>query len=143
MSKEKNTKNRTITSMSFESKKASFLAGIVVIITAIIDTIGLKMNVPLWIKIVELVFFLFLLYFVLGTKKLDHFLEKKGVESFGNFLTVGSVVLCIMRIISVDLVSPELSAGIRTEYFIIFSVLEIVVVAGAVYLLFYKYPKDK
>ena len=75
--------------MNFFSVKASFVAGIVLIITIIKDIMELFIIIPPLIVGCNLVFCLLLAYLVLGTRVFDKKLKAKSVSNFGNFLTFG------------------------------------------------------
>lgn len=98
-----NTRNKTHKNnirkkkMAFENTKASFVAGIVVIITMLNDTMGLLISISRMVEWIEVVICLLLFYLALGTKKLNHILNRIGVEKFGSFLTVYSVIIFLLE----------------------------------------------
>ena len=133
--------------MAFKNTKASFVAGIVVIITVLNDAIGLLISIPRIIEWMEVVICLLLFYLTLGTKKLNHILNRIGVEKFGSFLTVYSVILFLLEktlISGMANVTLEISlVNEKFQTFIMFLLMGFAGIGGAIYLLLYKYPKDK
>ena len=132
--------------MVFENTKASFVAGIVVIITMLNDTIGLLISIPRIIEWLEIVICLLLFYLALGTNKLNHILNRIGVEKFGSFLTVYSISLFMLeKTVINEIESIEMVIALTNEKFqafIIFLLFGLAGIGGAIYLLLYKYPKD-
>lgn len=150
MSRERNRthkKNKRKKEMGFENTKASFVAGIVILITVFNDLLGLLSSIPRYVEMIEVAICLLLFLLSLGTKKLNHILDTIGVEKFGSFLTVYSIVIFLLEKILIDEVADvEFKISLTNEklhVFIIFLSLGIVGVGGAIYLLLYKYPKDK
>lgn len=139
-------KNKRKKEMAFENTKASFVAGIIVIITIINDAIGLLISIPRTVEWLEVAICLLLFYLALGTKKLNHILNRIGVEKFGSFLTVYSVIIFLLeKTIISEMANIELVISITNEKFqafIMFPLLGFVGIGGAIYLLLCKYPKD-
>ena len=150
MTDEKNRRhkrNRNKKRMEFENTKASFVSGIVVLITVLNDTVGLLANIPFWIELMEVLICLLLFYLALGTTKMDKLLNKTGVEQFGSFLTVYSILIILLEKLLLRAASEEmLSISVLNDKlftFIVFLALSITGIYGAIYLLVYKYPKNK
>lgn len=147
-----NTRNKTHKKnirkkkMAFENTKASFVAGIVVIITILNDTIGLLISIPSMVEWIEVAICLLLFYLALGTKKLNHILNRTGVEKFGSFLTVYSVIIFILEKTFISqMANGELVISLSNEkfqVFIIFLLLGLAGIGGAIYLLLSKHSKD-
>lgn len=136
---EKQRKNRLKKEMAFENSKASFVAGIVVIITVLNDTIGLIMPIPRLVELIEVIVCFLLAYFALGTKKMNRILNKTGVEKFGGFLTVYSVIIFLVE----KMFIKDLVCG-RIFTFVMFLIFSLMGIIGAISLLLYKdYPTDK
>lgn len=139
-------KNKRKKEMAFENTKASFVAGIVVVITIINDAIGLLISIPRMVEWVEVAICLLLFYLALGTQKLNHIMNRNGVENFGSFLTVYSVIIFLLeKMIISEVANKELTISLTNEKFqafIIFLLLGFVGIGGAIYLLLCKYPKD-
>ena len=89
-------KNKT-EEMDFMAKKATFVAGIVLIFTIAKDIIELFFTIPLWGVYCYIFLTLLISLVVLGTKKLDQKLNTKGVTNFGNFLTVASIIIFVVE----------------------------------------------
>ena len=71
MSKERNQtkkKNRIKKQISFFNSKASFVAGISVILVCVNDVVGLIVDIPNWTNICEFFGVLLIFYLALGTK---------------------------------------------------------------------------
>lgn len=96
-----------------------------------------------WIE-VAICFLLF--YLALGTKKLNHILNRTGVEKFGSFLTVYSVIIFILeKTLISQMANGELVISLSNEkfqVFIIFLLLGVAGIVGAIYLLLCKHSKD-
>lgn len=147
-----NTRNKTHKKnirkkkMAFENTKASFVAGIVVIITILNDTIGLLISIPCIVEWIEVVICLLLFCLALGTKKLNHILNRIGVEKFGSFLTVYSVIIFLFeKTLISQMANIELVISLSNEklqVFIIFLIVGLAIIGGAIYLLLRKYSKD-
>ncbi len=147
-----NTRNKTHKKnirkkkMAFENTKASFVAGIVVIITIFNGTMGLIISIPRMVEWIEVAICLLLFYLALGTKKLNHILNRIGVEKFGSFLTVYSVIIFLLektlisQMANIKLVIPL--SNEKFNVFIIFLPLGLAGIGGAIYLLLCKYSKD-
>ena len=151
MSNEKNKRhkrNRNKKRMAFYNTKAAFVAGIVVIITVLNDAVGLIVSIPFWIEAVEVGICWLMFYIALATDKMDTLLRKniEGVERFGSFLTVYSIVIfllekILLRNVAEKVITPSIFDD-KLFVFITFLSLAIVGIGGAVYLLVYKYPKE-
>lgn len=132
--------------MAFENTKASFVAGIVVIITMLNDTIGLLLSIPRMVEWIEVAICLLLFYLALETKKLNQILNRIGVEKFGSFLTIYSVIIFLLEKTLISQMSNiKLVISLSNEkfqVFIVFLLLGLAGIGGAIYLLLYKYPKD-
>lgn len=132
--------------MAFENTKASFVAGIVVIITILNDTIGLLISIHSMVEWIEVAICLLLFYLALGTKKLNHILNRTGVEKFGCFLTVYSVIIFLFeKTLISQMANIELVISLSNEklqVFIIFLLVGLVIIGGAIYLLLCKHSKD-
>ena len=143
-----NTRNKTRNKkeMAFENTKASFVSGIVIVITVLNDTIGLLTPIPCMVVLIELAICLFLFYLALGTKKLNRILNRNGVERSGSFLTVYSVIVFLFeKILICQVADIELVISLSNEkfqVFIMFLLLGLVGIGAAIYLLLRKYPKD-
>ena len=69
--------------------KASFVAGFIVIITIFKDLYEyFRSELPLYVNGIYVLLCLLLMLGILGTEKFDKYLNSKGVENFGTFLTV-------------------------------------------------------
>lgn len=125
--------------------KAAFVAGIAVIAVCINDIVGLCIDVPNWLSILEFVGTLILFYFALGTEMLDKVLNTEGVNKFGSYLTVFSVVeFLIGRIMITSAKGVELVCNWNNSRFqavLVLSILSAFGIVGAIYLLLYRYPK--
>ena len=151
MANEKNRRhkrNKNKKRMDFENTKATFVAGSVVILTVINDTVGLLMSIPFWVEFIEVLICWLLFYLALATNKMDNLFNKNktGVEKFGGFLTVYSIVIFLLERILLRAVADEVITisifSNKLFTFITFLSLAIVGIGGAIYLLFCKYPKD-
>ena len=150
MSRERNrthARNRKKKEMQFFNNKATFVAGVAVIMMSINDIIGLVMPIPMWITWVEIGIMGILYVLALITKKLDNWLGTKGAENFGAFLTVFSIAEFMLGrawISSVEGMKFEwkLSNEVLQAVFCL-SILTAVAIGGAFFLLFAKHPKEK
>lgn len=150
MSNEKNKRhkrNRNKKRMAFYNAKAAFVAGIVVIITVLNDAVGLIVSIPFWIEVVEVGICWLMFCIALATDKMDTLLSKniEGVERFGSFLTVYSIVIfllekLLLRTVVDKVITPSIFDKLCV--FITFLSLAIVGIGGAIYLLVHKYPKE-
>ena len=125
--------------MNFFSVKASFVAGIVLIITIIKDIMELFIIIPPLIVGCNLVFCLLLAYLVLGTRVFDKKLKAKSVSNFGNFLTFGSVIFFVVE----NSVIKYTNANSRIDAIIATTLIGTTLIAGAAYLLFCKNKSHK
>lgn len=77
-----------------------------------------------------------LFYLALGTKKLNHILNMIGVEKFGGFLTVYSVIIFLFeKTLISQMANIELVISLSNEkfqVFIIFLLLEVAGIVGAI-----------
>lgn len=92
--KEESTKKEK---MDFMATKATFVAGIVLVITIIKDIVELFVEIPMGVVICYILFSLLVFYIILGTKKFDEKLKKKQVSNFGNFLTIISIIVFVIE----------------------------------------------
>lgn len=149
MSRERNKthkKNRIKKQSEFWNCKASFVAGVSVIAVSINDIIGLCMKIPFHVNLIEFIGVLLLFYLALGTSKMDRLLKTKGVENFGAFLTVFSVVEFLLgRVLISSAEGVEIAykwSNEKMQAIVILSVIALVGIGGSVYLLLYRYPKS-
>lgn len=95
---------------------------------------------------IEVAICLLLFYLALGTKKLNHILNRIGVEKFGSFLTVYSVIIFLFeKTLISQMANIELVISLSNEklqVFIIFLLLGVAGIGGAIYLLRCKHSKD-
>lgn len=95
---------------------------------------------------IEVAICLLLFYLALGTKKLNHILNRIGVEKFGSFLTVYSVIIFLFeKTLISQMANIELVISLSNEklqVFIIFLFVGLAIIGGAIYLLLRKYSKD-
>ena len=77
-----------------------------------------------------------LFYLALGTKKLNHILNRIGVEKFGSFLTVYSVIIFLFeKTLISQMANIELVISLSNEklqVFIIFLLLGVAGIVGAI-----------
>ena len=149
MSKERTEtrkKNLRKKKKNFEIMKASFIAGIIIIIAMIQDTISLITPIPHWIEIIEVLFVALLIYLVMGTKKLDKILKTSGIEKFGYFLTIYSFFVFMLERAYLNIVSDEqLVVSFTNDKFIAFLtfvILGMLGIGGAIFLLINKNSKE-
>lgn len=76
-----------------------------------------------------------LFYLALGTKKLNHILNRIGVEKFGSFLTVYSVIIFLFeKTLISQMANIELVISLSNEklqVFIIFLIVGLAIIGGA------------
>ena len=125
--------------MSFFSVKASFVAGVVLIITIFKDIAELFLTIPPLIVGCYLAFCLLMAFFVLGTHVFDKKFKSKAVSNFGNFLTVGSVIVFIIE----NSVIKYADANSRIDAIIATTLIGATLIASAAYLLFRKNKAHK
>lgn len=129
------------------NRKASFVAGVVVLIVSINDIIELSTSIPNVYYFVEAIMVWILFYFALATKKADKILDSDGVAKFGAFLTVLSVVefstaICFKRLSK----SSKISLGFineKTFASVLMSIIVSAIIGGALYLLLQGRIKSK
>ena len=115
--------------------KASFVAGFIVIITIFKDLYEyFRSELPLCVNGIYVLLCLILMLGILGTEKFDKYLNSKGVENFGTFLTVSSILIFVLEnsIFKIEMDAIE-AIGIW--------LICAIIVIGALYLLFSKYEK--
>ena len=83
--------------MNFANQKAGFIAGIIVIITILNDIADIFGEITYLLNIIEFIVCGILAFFILGTRKFDSLLKKEGVEKFGGFLTIVSILLFLLE----------------------------------------------
>ncbi len=149
MANEKNRRhkrNKAKKEMAFINTKASFIAGIVVIITVINDVVGLIITIPFWVDLIEAIVCILLLFLFIGTKKYDNLLKTKGVEKFGDFLTViGSFIFLLEKGALSVASKEELELSIyndKLSILIVFVVFGIAIIVGSFSLLIHEYPDE-
>ena len=85
---------------------------------------------------IEVAICLLLFYLALGTKKLNHISNRIGVEKFGSFLTVYSVIIFLFeKTLISQMANIELVISLSNEkfqVFIIFLLLEVAGIVGAI-----------
>ena len=138
VSKERNRtkkRNRIKKQNAFFNCKAAFVAGISVIAVCINDVVGLIVDIPNWINICE---FLFVL---------DKVLASEGVDKFGAYLTVFSVIEFLFERIligSAECVELDFTlTNTRLQAIVFLSIFSFIGVVGAIYLLLYPYSKKQ
>lgn len=148
MSKERNKthkKNKIKKQSEFQNSKASFVAGVSVIVMSINDIVELCSKISFLMNLMEYICILILFYFALGTKKMDHLLKSRGVENFGAFLTVFSVVEFLLgRVLISSAEGVEFAykwSNYKLWTIVILSVFAMAGISGAIYLLLYRYPE--
>ena len=115
--------------------KASFVAGFIVIITIFKDLYEyFRSELPLYVNGIYVLLCLILMLWILGKEKFVKYLNSKGVENFGTFLTVGSILIFALEnsIFKIKMDAIE-AIGIW--------LICAIIVIGALYLLFSKYEK--
>lgn len=117
------------------------------IITVLNDVIGLLISIPRMVEWMEFFICLLLFYLALGTKKLNYILNRTGVEKFGSYLTVYSVIVFLLeKTLISEMANVKLEISLINGKFrtlIVFLLLGLAGIGGAIYLLLCKYPKDK
>lgn len=150
MSKERNRtkkRNRIKKQNDFFNSKAAFVAGISVIVVCVNDVVGLLVDIPNWVNICEFLFVLLIFYFALGTKRLDKVLASEGVDKFGAYLTVFSVIEFLfgrILISSAECVELDFTlTNARLQAIVFLSILSLMGIGGSIYLLLYPYSKKQ
>lgn len=95
--KQKHDKRKREAETDFNATKASFVAGILVITTIIIDCFKLFVSIPEHINITLSFISLIVCLLVMGTKIFDNILRSRKIAHFGHFLTLGSIVFFILE----------------------------------------------
>ena len=121
------------------SVKASFVAGVVLIITILKDVAELFINIPPPVVGCYLAFCLLMTFLVLGTSIFDKKFKSKAVSNFGNFLTVASVIIFALENSVIRYQNSNLSA----DAIIVIPLVGVTVLAGAAYLLFHRTNTNK
>lgn len=85
--------------MNFFATKATFEAGIVVLITIVKDILELCIQIPVWVVMLYLSICFIVYIVVLCTTIVDKKMRSKGVANFGNFLTIFSIIVFIIDIV--------------------------------------------
>ena len=150
MSRERNItykKHERQKKREFEGTKASFVSGIIVIIAIPNACRPRIVPLPNIVNVIEIFFALFLWYLVLGTTKMDKVLGTAGVQKFGYFLTVYSVLLFLLeRIYLNGATDKQLIMSLMNDRFqalVSFVVLGTLGIGGAIFLLLYKNSEEK
>lgn len=82
---------------------------------------------------IEVAICLLLFYLALGTKKLNHILNRIGVEKFGSFLAVYSVIIFLFeKTLISQMANIELVISLSNEKFQVFIIFLLLGVAGIV-----------
>lgn len=133
--KENRKKKKQREKSQFWAVKVSFVTGIIVIITIFKDLVEyFEFELPLGGNIIYAIGCLVPTLVILGTKKLDKHLNSKGAENFGAFLAVASIWLLVLENTFFKIKGNAIDT-------VLICVGCVVVVIGAVYLLFSKYEK--
>ena len=117
--------------MDFLATKASFVAGLVLIITIIKDITELYMIIPNWMFGCYVIICILVFYLILGTKLFDSKMKPRGVSNYGNFLTLMSVAFFVIE--NSIIRYKEIFGDLETK--ICVTTLGIIVILGAIYLL--------
>ena len=148
MSKKRNKtkkKNRIKKQNDFFNKKTSFVAGISVIAICVNDTLELVKNIPKWVNICEFLLILLIFYLTLCTKKCDKVLASEGVDKFGAYLTIFSIIEFLLSRILIGLTEDVEFICVWTneklQASIVLAVLSLVGIIGSIYLLLYPWLK--
>lgn len=133
--KENRRKKKAREKSQFWAVKASFVAGFTVIVTIFKDIVEyFIIELPLWVNLVYILGDLAIMFLVLGTEIFDKYLNSRGVENYGTFLTICSVLVFnfenTLFKIKMDVID---TIGICLIY--------ATFVIAAVYLLFTRYEK--
>lgn len=131
----KHKKRKKETEMNFFATKATFVAGIVVLITIVKDILELCIQIPVWVVMLYLSICFIVYIVVLCTTIVDKKMRSKGAANFGNFLTIFSIIVFIIE----NSVIRFADIMMRIEAIIIVSAIGVVAIIGALYLLFAKY----
>ena len=131
----KHKKRKKEAEMNFFATKATFVAGIVVLITIVKDILELCIQIPVWVVMLYLSICFIVYIVVLCTTNVDKKMRSKGVDNFGNFLTIFSIIFFIIE----NSVIRFADTMMRIEAIIIVSAIGVAAIIGALYLLFAKY----
>ena len=131
----KHKKRKKEAEMNFFATKATFVAGIVVLITIVKDILELCIQIPVWVVMLYLSICFIVYIVVLCTTIVDKKMRSKGVDNFGNFLTIFSIIVFIIE----NSVIRFADTMMRIEAIIIVSAIGVAAIIGALYLLFAKY----
>ncbi len=131
----KHKKRKKEAEMNFFATKATFVAGIVVLITIVKDILELCIQIPVWVVMLYLSICFIVYIVVLCTTIVDKKMRSKGVANLGNFLTIFSIIVFIIE----NSVIRFADTMMRIEAIIIVSAIGVVAIIGALYLLFAKY----
>ena len=128
---EKNREEKYEKESSFYADKASFVGGIAIIISIILDIIDIiNKNTPFKYTIIGCLIIIAVFGVILATSWVDKIFEYSGVKDFTRFLTVVSTIILIFEKFFLPLGGDELSMKIA------FVVISGVIVGGALFLLF-------
>lgn len=133
--KQKKEKKKREADMNFFAIKATFVAGIVLIITILKDMIEIFFQVSARMVVGYLIICLTMFFLILGTKLFDEKMKSKKVVNFGNFLTVMSVIIFVIE--NSVIKYKDLYSDMETLITVL--VIGIAIIVGALYLLFAKY----
>ena len=131
----KHKKRKKEAEINFFATKATFVAGIVVLITIVKDILELCIQIPVWVVILYLSICFIVYIVVLCTTIVDKKMRSKGVANFGNFLTIFSIIVFIIE----NSVIRFADTMMHIEAIIIVSASGVVAIIGALYLFFAKY----
>lgn len=133
--KQKKEKKKREADMNFFAIKATFVAGIVLIITILKDMVEIFFQVSARMVVGYLIICLTMFFLILGTKLFDEKMKSKKVVNFGNFLTVMSVIIFVIE--NSVIKYKDLYSDMETLITVL--VIGIAIIVGALYLLFAKY----
>lgn len=120
--------------MNFFSVKASFVAGIVIVITIFKDIAELFVTIPPIVVGCYLAVCILIAFLVLGTQIFDEKLKSKAISNFGSFLTVGSIIIFVIE----NSVIRYQDADLKIDAIITTIIIGVTIIAGSAYLLFQK-----
>lgn len=131
--KQKHNKRKKEAEMNFFATKATFVAGIVVLITIVKDILELYVQIPVWGVALYLGICFIVHILVLCTTIFDKKMRTKGVTNFGNFLTIISILIFIIENSVIKYTNNTCIENIIVVYIFVGAII------GALYLLFTKY----